>query len=218
MKKISSVIFDMDGVITRTETIQSGTESEVFASVGVNITPEAILKKYSGWKDTEMFEDMIKQYDIKEDPNVLQEKKWEIVYKKLEDESLPVVPGVLEFIDELKKEEYTLALASSSNRKFISTVLTSLHLTEKFTAIASGDDVSAGKPNPEIFLLAAKKLKTSPQDCLVIEDAPSGVQAAKAAGMKCIAITTSVTKEELHQADKIIDSFSEITVNDIINL
>lgn len=218
MKKIKAVIFDMDGVITRTETIQSETESEIFASVGVNITPEAVIKKYSGWKDTEMFEDMITQYDIKENPIILREKKWEIVYKKLEEGSLPIVPGALEFIDQLKKHGYTLALASSSNRKFISTILTSLHLTEKFSAVVSGDDVSAGKPNPEIFLLAAKKLNVLPKNCLVIEDAPSGVKAARAAKMKCIGITTSVTKEELHQADKIIDSFSEITVNDIINL
>ncbi|MBI2039768.1 HAD family phosphatase [Candidatus Microgenomates bacterium] len=214
---IKAVIFDMDGVITRTEAIQSGAESQVFATIGIHITPEEIINSYSGWKDTEMFKDMAKRHLIK-DIEKLRKKKWEIVYKKLSDKSIPLVPGSLDLIEKLQKHGYPLALASSTNQKFISIILSSLSIKEKFSAVVSGDEVKQGKPNPEIFLLTSKKLGISSSDCLVIEDAPSGIKAAKAAGMKCIAIATSVTKDKLQNADRVISAFDELSIEDIKNL
>lgn len=215
---IKAVIFDLDGVITRTEAIQSGAESEVFAGVGVQITPKEIISRYSGWKDIEMFQDMAKRHEIKEDIWKLREKKWEIVYQKLSQDSIPVVPGAAALIEKLQKYGYILALASSTNLKFILTILVNLAIKEKFKVIVSGDEVKVGKPNPEIFLSASSKLNVVPQACLVIEDAPSGVKAAKTADMKCIAITTSATRDKLQEADLIIDSLDELTIEYIKDL
>lgn len=215
---IKAVIFDMDGVITRTGAIQASAESQVFATVGIHIIPEEIVSRYSGWKDTEMFKDMAKRHHIKEDVHKLRKKKWEIMYKNLSSGSIPVIPSALDLIEKLLKNRYILALASSTNRKFISIIINSLSIKEKFSVVISGDEVKEGKPNPGIFLLAASKLNLAPSTCLVIEDAPSGVKAAKAAGMKCIAITTTHPKSELVEADKIIDSFKELTVKRIRSL
>lgn len=215
---IKAVIFDMDGVITRTGAIQASAESQVFATVGIHITPEEIVNRYSGWKDIDMFKDMAKRHQIKENIHKLRKKKWEITYKHLSSGSIPAVPGALDLIEKLLKNRYILALASSTNRKFISIIINNLSIKEKFSVVISGDEVKEGKPNPEIFLLTASKLSLVPSTCLVIEDAPSGVKAAKAAGMKCIAITTTHPRKELKKADKIIDSFNELTIEEIGNL
>lgn len=211
-------IFDMDGVITRTEKMQSAAESKVFATIGIKITPQEILNSYNGWKDIEIFRDMASRNNIKEPVEKLREEKWKIVYNEVSQKGIPVVPGVLDLIEKLRQEGYILAIASSTTQKFLNTVLTTLHIKDKFNVIVSGDQVKLGKPNPEIFLLAAKKINISPDACIVIEDAPSGVSAAKAAGMKCIAITTGSSKEKLKKADLIIDSFYELSAEVIKNL
>lgn len=215
---IKAVIFDMDGVIARTEEIQSGAESQVFGNIGINVTPKEIVNRYSGYKDIEMFKDMVRRHHIKESIVELRKKKWEIVYRKIADEMIPVVPGVLNFIAEVQKGGYTLALASSAIRNFISIVINNLSIKEKFSVVVSGDEVKEGKPSPEIFLLTAKKLNITPVVCLVIEDAPNGVKAAKAAGMKCIAITTTHERSQLQEADRIINSFEELSVADVQRL
>lgn len=212
---IKAVIFDMDGVITKTQAIQSAAESKVLASAGIEISPREIINKYSGWKDGDMFRDVVKRHKIEKTVEVLKQQKWDIVYKEISKKPIPIVPGVLSFIEKLRESGYSLAIASSTNLKFITTVLTNLRIKKKFQIIVSGDEVKQGKPNPEIFLLAANKLCIPPESCLVIEDAQSGVRAAKTAGMKCIAITTSVTKDKLQEADRVIDSFDELTIGTI---
>lgn len=215
---IKAVIFDMDGVITKTQAIQSTAESKVFASIGIKISPREIIDKYSGWKDWDMFKDMVNQHKTKKSVEALRQQKWALVYKEISKKPVPVVPGVLSFIEKLQQSGYPLAIASATNRKFITKILTGLHIKEKFKIIVSGDEVKQGKPNPEIFLLAASKLETPPELCLVIEDAQNGVRAAKTARMKCIAITTSFTKDELQEADRVIDSFSGAPLDVIKNL
>jgi beta-phosphoglucomutase-like phosphatase (HAD superfamily) len=103
-----------------------------------------------------------------------------------------------------------MALATSSRKMKMKLVMEKLDFLQYFDAIVTGEEVHHSKPAPDIFLLAAKKLDLSTQDCLVIEDAASGVTAAKSAGMKCIAITTTHKEEDLEHADLIIHSFKEI--------
>ncbi len=215
---IKAIIFDMDGVIARTDAIQGNAESKILESIGIYLTAEEIIAKYNGYKDTEMFKDVLSYYGKVVNVEKLREKKWKIVYKVLSKKLPPIVPGVIEMIDRLCKHGFILAIASATNRKFITTVVDKLKIKSKFKIIASGDEVAFGKPNPEIFLLAAKKIHLLSKQCLVIEDAPNGVKAAKAAGMKCIAITTTATREELKDADRIINSFEELNIGDIQDL
>lgn len=215
---IKAVIFDMDGVIATTSNIQSEAESEVFAKIGIKMTPEEIVKKYSGFKDIDMFQDALNQNKAIADEEKLREEKWKIVYETVEKKAISEVPGVINLIQKLEKSGYMLGVGSATNLPFIQTVLKKLNLASKFTAIASGDEVTRGKPDPAIFLLCAKKLGFNPTQCLVIEDAPGGVEAAKRAAMKVIAITTTAKKEDLKNADKIIDSFDKLTIEDIQNL
>lgn len=215
---IKAVIFDMDGVIALSSDLQSAAESKVLAKRGINITPREIVRTYSGLKDTEFFEKVLNRYNVQVDIQQLRKEKWNIVYKELLPQGIPSIPGAKEFIELLKSNRYILALASTAPLKFVKTILETLGLSKTFSAITSGDEVKVGKPDPTIFLLTAKKLKVVPQECLVIEDAKTGVKAAKVAGMKSIAITTTTDRKELEEADKVIDFFDELIVGYIKNL
>lgn len=215
---MKAIIFDMDGVLTLTTSIQSEAESKVLSRVGISINPEALVNKYCGWKDIDVLKDILQRNNINADSEKLRKEKWNIVYKKLTQNGVSEIPGAKEIIEKLESHGYTLSVASATSAKFINIVLDKLGIKEKFAVIISGDDVKTGKPNPDIFLLTAKKLKIQPKECVVIEDAPTGVLAAKRAKMKCIAITTTHKREELKDADKIIDSFKELNIGDIQNL
>lgn len=116
-------------------------------------------------------------------------------------------------------EKYLLALASSNNRKIVDSIMDRFDLSKYIKVSISGEDVLKGKPNPEIFLKAAKKLDVKPSNCVVIEDAFAGVQAAKAAGMKCIGYKNlNSGKQDLSDADLIVESFSELSLDCIKKL
>lgn len=110
---------------------------------------------------------------------------------------------------------FGLGLVSSAPRENIDLTLSDLDLAGIFNCIASGQEVTESKPSPEIYLLAAKRLQVTPNDCLVIEDSPLGVTAAKTAGMKCLAVANTHRREDLEEADRVVDSLEDV---DLITL
>ena len=112
-----------------------------------------------------------------------------------------------------KLSDYKLALASSSPRELIDIFLDKSQLHDIFDFVISGEEVKNSKPNPEIFLKCSQYFNIKPEECLVIEDSVTGVQAAKSANMKCIAIVTSHKKEELSKADLVLDDLSNLDLN-----
>ena len=111
-----------------------------------------------------------------------------------------------------------LAIGSSTTRSNIEFFLDNMPFAECFDDYVIGDDVQNGKPAPDTFLKAAEKLNLAPADCVVIEDAIAGIQAAKTAGMKVIAVTNTRPRQELTEADMIVDSLMEISAEDITKL
>ncbi|MEK7092736.1 MAG: HAD family phosphatase [Patescibacteria group bacterium] len=125
---------------------------------------------------------------------------------------LKPIKGIIPFLKKLKKEKITLAVASSAYHKRIDTLLKVCKLKGFFDVIVSGDHVQHGKPDPEIYLKTAQLLQRDPKDCIVFEDATSGILAAKSAGMKVIGYKGGDhNTQDLSQADKIIKSFTKIT-------
>ncbi len=214
---IEAVVFDMDGVISDTLPIHTGAESKVLLRYGISISPLEIIQEFNGVPDRVTFETLFKRFNRKLDLQQVQEEKWEL-FQKLAKDGIPAIPGSLEFIDTLLVNKFLLGLASSAPRRIINLVIENLGIKGKFQTMVCTEEVKYGKPAPDIFLLAAKQLKVDPHNCVVIEDAVSGIQAARAAGMKCIAITTSHRRVELKDADQIIDNFSELTVEGIKSL
>lgn len=137
----------------------------------------------------------------------------------LADEPLPAFDGVLELMEEAgNRSDLRVAIATSSTRAKSEAVLRSAKIPYERMAYITGSDVQNKKPHPELFLTAAAKMGCEPADCVVIEDAPDGVAAAKAAGCKCIAVTNSTTPDMLAEADIITQSLTEVNIQQVIKL
>jgi HAD superfamily hydrolase (TIGR01509 family) len=119
------------------------------------------------------------------------------------------------FLKSLEQYNVKVALATSSRKEKMQMVLEQLNFLQYFDAVVTGNEVTHGKPAPDIFLLAAERLGLRPEDCMVIEDGPIGVSAAKSANMKCVAITETHNAEQLHAADLIIDTYENADIKDM---
>ena len=205
---IKGIIFDMDGVISDTQKLHSLVECELLNRHSIDITPEEITGKYAGVRTKEFFDVLLgrcgQEYDLEE----LIKEKW-IKMEKLADESVDEMPGSIELIKMFHKKGIPLAVASASNLKYVRSVLGTLKVADYFHSVFGGDMVSKGKPDPEIFLLAASKINIRPENCLVVEDGVSGMIAAKSANMKCIGLVQDRNKE--YPTKNLIASLSEIT-------
>jgi HAD superfamily hydrolase (TIGR01509 family) len=125
------------------------------------------------------------------------------------------LPGAIELIKSLEEHGFSIALASSAPIENIQLVLKGLGISNCFQAVVWGREVKEGKPSPQGFLLAAKKLRVAPGSCIVIEDAIAGVTAAKRAGMHCLAVTNTHPRMSLMEADLVVDTLEAVTVDDL---
>lgn len=205
---ISTVIFDMDGVIIDSEPIYFEVEQGLFNELGLELTPEE-HSKYVGRSD--LWETVKEAYrldfDVEEIHETEKRRYFEIISTSFDEGP---IEGVADLIKELHDKDITLVLASSSEMKNIELVLTKFGLLKYFDLRISGDDLETSKPHPEIFLTAAEMAGEKPENCLVIEDSENGVKAAKSAGMKCIGFKNPNSgNQDLSAADWIINSFDE---------
>lgn len=212
---IKGIIFDMDGVISDTQKLHSKVESELLSRFGIDMTPEEITKRFSGVRSREFFDDLLSKQNKKYDLSFLMNEKWDKM-EKLASESVDEIPGSIDLIKMFYGMKLSLAVASSSNLKYIRSVLKTLGVTDYFSAIISGDMVRKGKPDPEIFLLAASKINIEPEKCLVIEDGVNGMEAAKAGKMKCIGLVND--KKGNYPTRNLVTFLSEITPDYLNNL
>lgn len=213
---IKAVLFDMDGVIAETEHVHVEAEKQTLLKYGVQITEDE-LHRYTGTTAKQMFMELIAKYKLDTTFEKIFKEKEEIMFKLLEIDTQPV-KGVIELISKLKEKHVKLAVASSSHRRLVRYVLRKLEITRLFDSIISAEDVAHGKPNPEIFLMSAKRLKVSPTECLVVEDAKLGVEAAKEAGMKCLGYRNPHSgNQDLSKADIVTDDFSSLDVQKLLS-
>jgi len=136
----------------------------------------------------------------------------EALYRDLIRDHPPVVPGAVELIRSLFAAGAVLAVGSSGPRANIDLVLTAMEVIDAITVVVSADDVTRGKPDPQVFQLAAERLGLPPGRCIVIEDAPAGVLAAKAAGARAVAVLIHHPRQAFPQADCLVDRLSDLSV------
>ena len=214
--KARAVIWDMDGVIADTGPYHLRAWQAAFGRRGVNFTAEDFRRNFGQRNDTiiqTVLGDQIAQTEI---GAIAQEK--EETYRNLVKENIKPLPGALELLRSLKANGFRIALGSSAPMENIQLVLQGLGIDSYFQATVSGREVTEGKPSPQGFLLAAKKLGVDPAGCIVVEDAIAGVTACKRAGMCCLAVTNTHPREKLAQADLVVDSLEEVTTADLENL
>jgi HAD superfamily hydrolase (TIGR01509 family) len=198
------VIFDMDGVIVDSEPYSMQALVDTLRQYGVEPTEDELRRSY-GRRVRDDFVDYFSRYRVTADVYIAIAHK-DARYYHLAAGHLQPFPGVMPLLKRLRHSGYRLALASSGDRVKVAFGMQALGLNGIFEAVVSGDDVTHSKPDPEIYLTAAQRIEIPPGACIAIEDAPAGVEAAKRAGMRCIAVTNSVGREQLHKADLIIDS------------
>lgn len=207
---IKAIIFDMDGTVVHTTmTHDLPVWTELLKDYGVSLSL-SVFQKFLGKKASEIFRQFVPDITDKQIETSLQKRDL-LLSKSINEKGLKTTPGFTGFIDRLKKDGYKVALATGAGRKKVNIVCAHVPLKQYFSIIVTADDVKNGKPSPDLFLQAAEKLGVKEEECIVVEDAQNGIEAAHKAGMKCIAITTTHKKEELKNADKIIDSFDELT-------
>jgi HAD superfamily hydrolase (TIGR01509 family) len=215
-RELEAVLFDMDGVIVDSEPLWSKAEEQLLARRNLRYSPQ-LKTVMMGLGSSEAVGFLIKHYDLKESVSDVVAERNQLI-ADLFRQFLRPIPHALRLVRSVQAAEMKTGLVSSSPKKLVNLALSRLNITELFDLILSGDQVARGKPAPDIYLTAARELGMNHENCLVIEDAPHGVAAAKAAGMCCLAISTSVSESELGEADKVVRDFSEVDLQSLREL
>ncbi len=207
---IEAVIFDLDGVLVQTEEVWDEVRRQLAVERGGRYDAEA-QRTMMGMSSLEWSEFMHEELGIPEPPEQISAE----VVRRMERryrERLPLIEGAREAVERLAAR-WPLGLASSSNRPLIDAVLELSGLAEHFQATVSSEEVARGKPAPDVYLEAARRLGVAPERCAAIEDSHSGIRSAKEAGMRVIAIPNPSFPpgaDALAEADVVLDSLSQL--------
>lgn len=219
---LRAIIFDCDGVIADTEPLHLAAFQKVLGEEGLSLSKEEYFKRFLALDDRGSFTKLYRETGRE----LSGEKLAELIERKagyiepVMEEHLRLFPGSVEFIREASMI-YPMAVASGALRREVELVLKHGGVRHCFEAIVAAEDVSKSKPDPEPFLLARLLLSAAmafdlePEACLVIEDSIHGVEAARLAGMRVLAVTNSYPKQELTRADCIVDSLENLSLSSI---
>lgn len=215
-----SIIFDLDGTLVGSEKTWMKASRQFFDELGHGDQADKINPKLVGLTERDAMNLIIDELELHIQPDKLSERRLDIVRNLHATESL-LFDGVFDLLSELEAAGFKTAIGTSSDRS-TAEYLVSLHnLRPLFDAVVTANDVKMGKPHPETFLTAAKHLCTDAENCIVIEDSPRGLEAARAAGMKAIAVKHDgiFSDEELLSKNpiRIIDEIGQLSVEDFLN-
>jgi beta-phosphoglucomutase len=216
MPGLAAVIFDMDGVLidsydahfrswrklAKERGRREYTEEEFAWGFG-RTSREVIVEQWGG--------DRLSDNEIA----AIADRK-EALWRESLTDDFPAMPGAVELIESLQRAGVRVGVGSSGPPENVRIVLERLGVADTIDAVVTGADVTRGKPDPQVFQLVAERLRVKLESAVVIEDAPVGIQAARAAGMKAIGVaSTGRTREELRAADRVVSKLSELTVADL---
>lgn len=212
---IEAVVFDMDGVLLQSEEVWDAVREEYVRERGGRYDAE-VQRAMMGMSSTEWSRYL---HDVAGVPDQPEEINAEVVCRMLDayKENSPLIPGAVDAVRRVAGE-FPLGLASSSNRELIDTALEQAGLAPYFAATVSSEEVAHGKPAPDVYLEAARRLGIDAKRCVAIEDSHGGIRSAKAAGMRVVAIPNASYPpgdEALAQADVVLGSLSELTAESV---
>ncbi|HXO74059.1 MAG TPA: HAD family phosphatase [Puia sp.] len=202
-----AVIFDMDGVLVDSEPLYIGMNQKFFRELGA-VIPIEEHQTFVGISAIGMWSYIREKFSLEYTVEELIQKEKDMKFLLLQQTELRALRGSEELLAGLRRRNIAIALGTSSLRKNAELILDKTGLRPYFDVLTTGEDVRRGKPNPDLFLLAAERLNKAPHECIVIEDSTNGVKAAKAAGMVCIALSNPNSgAQDLSAADYIIEDF-----------
>jgi beta-phosphoglucomutase len=206
---IRGVLFDMDGVLADSEQYICKAAIMMFAEIGLNVKPHD-FKPFVGTGENRYIGGVAEKYRLKVDIEKVKARTYEI-YRTIIRGNLKPLPGATSMVDMCRNKGLKLALATSADTVKMEANLTEIGIApELFDAIITGLDVVNKKPFPDIYILAAERIGLPPEECLVVEDAMSGIKAAKSAGCRCLAVATSFERSVLSGADWICESLENV--------
>ncbi len=204
---IEAILWDMDGVLVDTADLHFRAWRRLLSELGRSLTEEEFRATF-GLRNDLILRDLLGDTPAGEIERLSYRK--EAFFREQAAGRVRPLPGAVELVRRAREAGRRMAVVTSTPRANIDLVLESAGLAGNFDAIVAAEDVSQGKPDPEGFLLAARMLSVAPERCLVIEDAPGGIEAARRAGMCSLAVATTHRRQELAAADSVVDSLSEV--------
>ncbi len=206
-----AVLFDFDGLIVDTETPEYLAWRTVYARRGLRFPLESWLQNVG--RNDRPFDPLGPFRGGPEGADAVR-AEWRAAHAMLEPAYMVPLPGLLPLLRLLREHGWRAAIGSSSTRGRIIAMLERLGLAGRFAAVAGGDEVPRAKPAPDVYLLAAERIAVPPARCTVLEDSENGVRAAKAAGMRCIAVPSMLTRSlDFSGADLVVDHLAAVTMD-----
>jgi len=212
---MKAAIFDLDGVIVNTVPLHFKAWQRMFAEYGKEFDFEDYKEKVDGILRIDGARAILTDIDEAELKKAA-DKKQVYFLEYLNSEEISVYNDTVDLVKTLKKEKIKRSVISSS--KNCLPILKKVNLVELFDVILTGNDVTKGKPDPQVFFMAAEKMSVEPGSCVVFEDAVLGVEAGKRAGMKCVGVDRHGNPERLKKADLVVGDLGEVTVEKIKDL
>lgn len=219
MSKPGAVIFDMDGVLIDSEPVHREIEKKLFDKLGI-VVPEALHLSYMGASNEFMYSDLKLKFGLSEKIGELIEMddlfRCDYLMNR---KGIQLVEGVSVLLQAIKSAGLKLAVATSSSPGIVKILLSKCEIASIFDAIVTTKEAGASKPSPDVYLLAAKKIGVRPSDCIVFEDSPNGLLAAKNAGMYCVVVQSDgVPVRMLAKADYLISTFSGFGLDRLLEI
>jgi len=215
MQQTVGALFDWDGVIVDSSQAHEAAW-ELLARETGRALPEGHFKRSFGRKNDEIIPQILDWPVSAKEIVSLGRRKEELYRQVLQERGIAPLPGVREFLVALQSAGVPCAVGSSTERLNIDTIMSSIGLGEYFATIVSADDTTRGKPDPQVFLLAAQRIGVRPENCAVFEDAFAGLEAARAGGMRAVGVATTHPAEKLRaHADRVVARLDEVSVAEL---
>lgn len=213
---VLAALWDMDGVLVTTADFHFEAWSRLGHEIG-HVLPRETFERTFGQRNDFILRDWV-------DPNISAEQIQryadlkERYYREAVKGRVRPLPGALELLRALRAQGFRNAMASAAPRPNVELILQELDAFALFDAVVTGDDVTAGKPDPAVYLLCARRVAVSPERCLVLEDAVAGVEGAQRAGMACIGVASTHPHSLLARADLVVDNLLDVTPQTVADL
>lgn len=202
-------LFDWDGVVVDSSAQHEKSWELLAEENGKRLPPDHFLRGF-GMKNEEIIRDLLEWCDDPREIEALSLRK-EVLYRKVvQEEGIVPISGAVALLNLLNERGVVCTVASSTHRANITSALDAMGMSHLFAAIVSAEDVSVGKPGPEVFLRSAKAVGREPHRCIVFEDAVVGIQAGLAAGMKVVAVATTNSLEKLQDANLAVETLEDV--------
>lgn len=209
-----AVVFDMDGVLTDSEPLICAAAMEMFRERGL-VVQASDFQPFVGAGENRYIGGVAEKYGMALDIDRAKARTYEL-YLAMVPARLDAFPGAVELVQRCCAAGKPCAVASSADRIKVEANLNKIGLPPAaWQAVVTAEDVTQRKPAPDLFLMAARRLGVDPHQCTVVEDAVNGIAAAKAAGMRCVAVATTFPAERLRQADLVRPSIGDIDLKDL---